>query len=161
MAASLMLRDERERITGYVLLFKDRLYARMDGDGEAAALTVLAEQGTATELSLVCDAQEHILPFKDGGMTAAYVSRKGELLASTCPAAREAFHKTIAAAEKRREKNVETCKKEAADSVYTERKQEPAWERASIRSGLQARWPPPPCWPTARYVGGAFTEGGV
>ena len=163
MAVSMMLKSREGSIVGYVLLLENRLHYRINGDGESGTLVLLANQGAIMEVETRCDSHERQTEYKYIGkeFTSAYAVSDGHLLAFTDPAAMNAFE----AREERRieprqsfsgEKTSGLCKKDDLQCVY---KEEKTRGHAHTRHG-DVRWPPPPCWPEARYVSGVWIEAG-
>ncbi len=157
MTASMMLKNESGEIVGFLLQRKGRLVYRIKGQGEAVRLTLLAQGEEAAEFSVCCDGQEREMVYDGLQSDGAYVSlgtlpyawsdRRAQSLCT---------QKNRQEAKKIIEKSETECKKDDDTNVY---QRDEALEREPARSSLpERRWPPPVCWPQARYSCGAWGE---
>ncbi len=186
MASSCLIREENGRIAGYALVMGDQLRIRMSGRGTQVSVAV----GDGEEMqtyAVACDAQEHAFEWKKGRLAWAHIVpgemhdaaevtgqdqvKKGCVLATKKRAVRASTsaqpckesevtprgrYPAISYDIKKEEKTEIACKKSADSDVYTQRA-----ESAQLYLAARSpRWPPPPCWPTARYVDGVWREGG-
>ena len=99
----------------------------------------------------------------DGGgtLTGAYIAADGEMLLDTGEAARQAFERArrkAAGMAKARQASVAAGKSTTEQQEAAQPSGNAAGQRAApqTRSLPQRRWPPPPCWPEARYLDGRW-----
>ena len=161
MAVSMMLKSREGSIAGYVLLLENRLHYRVNGGGESGQLVLLADQEVTMETEIRCDSHEHQTEYTGREFTSAYAVSDGHLLTYTDPAAMNAFKAREDSGKEipkpvSEEKTSGLCKKDDPRCVY---KEEEISGHAHTRYG-DVRWPPPPCWPEARYVSGVWREAG-
>lgn len=151
---SMVLRDLSGRMAGYVRGCEDGWMCRTQVD-TPAQLGVVFEDGSQRVYALEGGRQEQRIDCQGCGMHGCYVFREEELLLISQERMRGMF-----------EMHVLMRRKQTADEKKKEQKSEHK-EIESVqkqsKGGLkrpfaQRRWPPPPCWDTARYEQGSWRE---
>lgn len=161
MSVSLMLKTEEGKAAGYVLRLDHCLLWSFKGSGEGGILSLLADDTVTEEIRVICDGCERETRYRGHVPDAAYVTVENALYAFTCRRARQAYEESQRKKNEERaveEKFSEPCKKEIPDSVY--KKEEIGQLLTPAREWGERRWPPPPCWPNARYCDGMWAEAG-
>ena len=143
MASSVILRNESGEIKGYAIVQKENLLVMAKGNGESGRLILESEGGERVEYAVVCSGREITLPFSAAALSSGWLLTDTEDKGAT---------QEQSTAAKTGENPYQSTE---ADSVYKEGGKN---ERVSKERGGMNRWPPPPCWPTARYVDGVWCE---
>lgn len=146
MAAGYLIRDASGQIAGYALEGEGKILVRMHG-GEGTACVAACSAGKEVLYEVPYDRKEHAFEWTMGRLEHIAVKHRKEI--------GKTEENDAQTKENKKEKgNIKTaCKKHAHCSVYKRK-------RVMQRSVSMTRWPPPPCWPTARYVDGVWREGG-
>lgn len=160
MGSGFVLRDRGGRTAGYVMQGMGVVRCRASQLAQPAQL-VLLRAGEAEERLMPAGGQEQTWTDGGGALTGAYIAADGEMLLDTGEAARQAF-------ERARRKAAGMAKARqaagAAGKSTTEQQEaaQPSGDAAGQRAAPQTRclpqrrWPPPPCWPEARYLDGRW-----
>ena len=157
MTASMMLKNESGEIVGFVLQRKGRLIYRIKGQGDAAGMTLLEQGEEAAELSICCDGQEHEAAYDGMQSDGAYVTIGTVPFAWSNRRAKELCALKRGHEEKKNSgKSEMECKKDDSTSVY--QRDEVSGREPMRRTLPERRWPPPVCWPQARYGSGVWGE---
>lgn len=164
MSVSLMLKTEEGKAAGYVLLLENRLFWSFKGHGEEGILALLSDSAKAEEIVVCCDGCEREERYDGPPPDDAYVAVGDVLYAVTCERARRAYaqRKRKRSGDKIKEINdgkfAGSCKKDG--SVCVNKGEGDKQAVLSPHDQSERRWPPPPCWPRARYCAGVWTEAG-
>jgi len=161
MSRSLMLKNEAGRAVGYVLVRDGCLIARVTGADGQAALAVKDEEGRRSAYPIDGDGLEWEAPYAGQEVIAAYVSQGDSLIALANDESRALFlsREVFCGAEtapQKMENPPEFSSKEADSSVYTHKENDAPGEAGALWP--ERRWPPPVCWPQARYRDGRWTQ---
>ena len=185
MAKGFILKGARGESAGFLQQAGGALRCMARLDGGEARLTVRYADGSAEEQALTLDGREREWPCGAGKAVAcAYVARDGRLLLATDEQARRVFETDrVRARPKRdaaampRERESEERRAPARPPERARRANDAAAESAPEREAgrersraadpgsggayalPERRWPPPVCWPDARYVSGRWTQG--
>ena len=175
MSSGFVLRDRAGHPAGYVMQGRGVVSCRACQLAQPAQL-VLMRGNEEESRPMPADGREQTWP--DGGepLTGAYIAADGVLLLDTGEAARLAFERAsrraagASAARARHQEMIGRAEKSAAEQETAQAPKEtipastgaaqPSTEAArqtaspQMRSLPQRRWPPPPCWPEARYADG-------
>ena len=163
------------------------LRCKAHANGSQARLVIRYADGSVEEQTMALDGREHEWPCAaDRAITCAYVTQDGKLLLVTDEGARRAFEMDRVKAQRRsraesasrqsldaRERTSEARpeqRKRAANPPEEDAEPQRNPDSGQTRQNAQAssgemphalpqrRWPPPPCWPGARYVSGRWTQ---
>lgn len=162
MGKSFVLKDTAGHPRGYLLQQSGKICCRASLGALQARLVMLFEDGTQMQHEMQSDGTETSWPCDARKLCGGYACAENRLLLFSDEEARRAFERArirqkavrTAAEEDGYEPKEEQSSKEPAPAP-----QETAAGEATIEERLpQRRWPPPPCWPTARYVHGSWQE---
>lgn len=136
---------------------------------ERPAQITLVCEGSSVDREMLPDGREYIWPDSGQTLTGAYVAAEGMLLMTTGEDARRAFllraeagrraelraraDASRAAAEREEDRPGEMAHEETPAGPEKEHTEA---QRACEAALPQRRWPPPPCWPQARYAQGRW-----
>lgn len=154
-----VLRSGNGALAGYLMQDKGELRLRAQGISEGGAVLVLMQKdGREREQRLLATGEEQIWPDPGIGLLGAYALQGEKLLFCTGPEAKAACLSRMASAQRQKKPARKTA--QAKDVPKTAWREEPdATREAFGRSHLpERRWPPPPCWPQARYEGGRWRQ---
>lgn len=158
MGKSFVLKDASGRPGGYLMQSMREICCRADSPAQQAVL--LFEDGTA-ETHALCGGQEARWPCGDRLLRGGFVCAEDRLLLATGEETRGAFVRWLASKralpEKKRPAEGSTPELALKSTPLQENKQ-PIGTVQKPREWPQRRWPPPPCWPAARYVQGCWQE---
>ena len=187
MAKGFILKGVRGESAGFLQQAGRTLRCKARTDGSQARLLIRYTDGSGEEQTMTLDGREHEWPCAaDRAIACAYVAQDGRLLLVTDDGARRAFEMDRVRAQRRSEtapasrqspdaqertdRVKPSQRKRAAEPSLEDNgpKREPGGERErphaqepagdSPHELPQRRWPPPPCWPAARYVSGRWTQ---
>jgi len=153
LTSSYLIKDAKGHIAGYALLAKHQIHIRLSGRDEKTASVIVSDGEEETAFAVPCDAQEHVFEWKReriewvrlGQQETDLTDAKGKPEHDILPAQEEC------AAESQNRKQFD--KTGIPQNSFIEKEN-------AFESSHMLRWPPPPCWPTARYVDGEWMEGG-
>lgn len=156
-----MMRSGSGRLAGYIQKMGDTVRCKLtEGAGEALAeVTLLLADGRSERREAPLDGSEVSWAAPAGGLTGAYTIAGGRVLCASDERAHAAGLRRLdekrprrAVAEPEEPENAPETPKEAP---VDEEKAGPAVSAAAL-GFPERRWPPPPCCPRARYVGGMW-----
>lgn len=146
MSSSLLLRDIQGKIVGYALTDGAQLCIRVSGGGQNA-MVAISDGIHEKTISLRCDGVEMRTPWRaECSIVGVCVWAEGCIVASGGEKPPESEPQELTPSKK----ETTMRKKEEATHVYTVQKE---------CAAPSPRWPPPPCWQTARYFCGDWIEG--
>lgn len=146
MLASLLLRDAQERIVGYVLTDGAQLCIRVSGAGQSAIATISDGTRNKTTVSVCCDGREEHMPWQsDRNVAGVSIWQEGRMVAAGGELPKDANPTKDNLSKK------EEQMRKKGDAIHVYKKEEK-------RAVPSLRWPPPPCWQTARYSCGDWIE---
>ena len=148
MSSSILIRDRADQIIGYVLMSNQQMCIRIAGHGTQAEARIDKEDGECC-IQVVCDGHEQVFPCEsETKIEWIKVVSEGRMIAfgGKLPETEDIVE--MAAAE-----GIENSSDESNDHAE--------YSAATAVHTAQRRWPPPPCWPSACYVEGAWIEGKI
>lgn len=152
MRESMLLKTETGRTVGYLLTQGDEVRVRMDGIGERP-LKIRYADGSMEEKKISCGRERR---FSRNGKTlqSAVVLEEDRVTAATeknlfCEKPKREKLKAPERTEPPRQKNDRKTEVQLTQTEYPVQPQARAWP--------QARWPKPPCMPSACYIQGKWT----
>lgn len=154
MGKSAVLKDLFNRPAGYVRFTQERVMIRAPLD-EAARMRIVFADGSCREYELSCGSDEQRFLCERKDAVGCCVFRQKELLLVSDDAMRRMFERqacTPRAGEP--DQKAQAQRDERTDSRMKTR--ETDVKKAHVFA--QRRWPPPPCWETARYTAGIWQE---
>ena len=148
MASSLLIRGIDAAVIGYALVIGDQLCIRVSGKG-TQGIAQLGDGEKIISVPVMCDGDEHVLNWDaDKKLEWIRIECEGETAALGGPAPEKAER---CQKEKTEESGI-PCKNNEISGVCIKR------EKQHEQRGGQRRWPPPPCWTSARYLHGDWLE---
>ncbi len=148
MASSLLIRGIDAAVIGYALIIGDQLCIRVSGKG-IQGTAQLSDGENIISVPVRCDGDEHVLNWDtDKKLEWIRIEHEGETVALGGPAPEKMERNHT---EKTGNSGI-SCKNDEISSVSIES------EKQHQQRGGQRRWPPPPCWPSARYFYGEWSE---
>ena len=163
MGKNYVLKDRTGRPGGYLLESGGSLCCRVQTGGQRATLIALFEGGVQETYTLSCGDGEQTWPCGARGLCGGGVFAGDRLLLSSGEAATRAWERRrIRPAGESVPRRSEAARDRAAIPEHERHDNRAACEGADASpdvAGHERRWPPPPCWPEARYAGGHWQEG--
>lgn len=151
MGNSFILKDASGRACGYLLARKETICCRVSCLQEDGVLTVCTG-GVAHSFALEDESEEHRFAFSGEEISSAFVTEDGRIRCATDWHEATVNHMGTdvpKAQAKMSEKNDDKADKSEAVA-------KDALQTAQSHGWPERRWPPPPCWPQAKYVGGQW-----
>ena len=187
MAKGFILKGARGESAGFLQQAGGVLRCKARADGGEARLVIRFTDGSGDEQTLALDGREQEWPCAPGRTIAcAYIAREDRLLLVTDDQARRAFEADRVRARRRSDASLHAQQQQYPNEEERSSRPHPEQEprtaadaRAKEETGGKAarthdrgqtsplgaahalterRWPPPPCWPSARYVSGRWTD---
>lgn len=158
MGKSYVLKGLSGKLGGYVMQGSGVLRVRFTpGIDHPVRVTALYEGGRTAAFEGTFGGEEMERPDGGGALAGAYVTAGGALLLHTGEAARAAFAHSREAADDRPAARAAPQQQRTQGEPRRETEPRSAQDsRAEEETLPQRRWPPPPCMPAARYVGGRW-----
>lgn len=152
-----VLRGGNGALAGYLMQGQGELRLRAQGIPEGGAILMLMEKdGREREQRLLATGEEQRWTDPGKRLFGAYAMQGEKLLFCTGEEAKAAFLRRMAAAQRKKRPAQQTAQAEKARETAQEN-EPPTGQAASAQTAWpQRRWPPPPCWPEARYEGGRW-----
>lgn len=161
MGKRFVLKDASGRPAGYVIADGADICCRVSGDGQGdARLIALFEDGERRAYALAPGGAEQRFPCGDGALCGGYVEAADRLLLATDARAREAFARSPMRRRAQPAAQARSDLTDAREQAMPPRPDETQQPDATARTDVmpQRRWPPPPCWPQARYAHGRWQD---
>lgn len=156
MGKSAVLKDLTGRPSGYIRLGDGNVLLRAALNAPAQ-LAIVYSDGSQSEYALSGDTAEQRIACDDKTVCGCYVFQGDVLLLLSDPAMRRAFERRALMQRKRDEPDLDDQREK--DNAHAEKNVPEQKEIRERDEGFaQRRWPPPPCWDSARYRRGVWQE---
>ena len=158
MGNSFLLKDAAGRVCGYLIARSGEICCRIQEPASQSILQLCAE-GKKTAFRLEESAAEQQFSFPGGRIAGAQVYAGGKLILATdwemAPARPD---EGVKAAQTESTPRAEGGAQIAPALSPADAEAPPVCGKSWECSLPQRRWPPPPCWPGAKYAHGAWRE---
>lgn len=156
MGKNIVLKDDMNRLAGYVRLHQGKVFCRIYA-GSPAKLMLLFENGMQQTAELDGGSTEQCFPCKGDTLCGCCVFKEERILCVSHERMRSIFMRRISPAGKlegrKDEKTI--CSEKKQPTVQEETRSEALAQQPDF---AQRRWPPPPCMSHARYLQGKWLE---
>ncbi len=154
-----LLRGGNGVLMGYLMQGQGELRLRAQGIPEDGALMVLIEKdGREREQRLSATGGEQRWPDPGKQLLGAYAMQEEKLLFCTGQEAKAACLSRIASNRQKKRPAQRTAQASNAPVAAQEKESSAGREAFGRIPWPERRWPPPPCWPEARYEGGRWRQ---